>query len=134
MKTSQNTSIELPVLHRSETRKLLPVEHIGVSPNEQKRENVSHATGGLATVKPNKVNSITDRLDKIVLDTESLQRAITSVDKMVNIIKSTATNGSDISLSEVELELGVTATGKIGILGTGFDIECEARMKLTFKA
>lgn len=99
-------------------------------PNADKTRSPS---GGLASGRATATNVAANTLDLVRLDPESLTQAINAIEDVVSQVKEQAASSTSISLLELQLELGLSATGKVGILGIGADLQCAAKLQLKFK-
>jgi hypothetical protein len=90
------------------------------------------ARGGLASGESPSFNSASQTLEAVTLDGKSLAQTVEAVQAMALEVNA-RTQGKSVSLSEVQLEVGVSATGKVGILGIGADLQCAAKLQLKFK-
>lgn len=96
------------------------------------RENPSSKTkGSLAAGKLPKPK-IANQLTEIALDEESLNRTLDAAYAIASAIKNNERETSGPKLKEFEVTIGVSATGKVGLLGTGIDFECEASFTAKF--
>lgn len=89
--------------------------------------------GSLATASESAARSISKRIMHVALDEESLARTVTAAISIAKSIQERVTPDSKFELSELEISLGVSATGKVGFIGTGLDVECEASFSVVLR-
>lgn len=101
----------------ADTHIVLPILH-----EEQASGSRDVYEGELATHGGSVSKSISDRLPGIHVDERSLEETVDAALKLAASIQSQATTDSGFALSSLEVSLGVSATGKVGFLGTGVDV------------
>ena len=72
------------------------------------------------------------RNKKLKIDTESLHETISSLYQILDTIKETDQE-KRITIDTIKINLGVSASGKIGLLGTGVEIKTDANIELSLK-
>ena len=70
--------------------------------------------------------AVTDALGNLPVDEQSLSETLRAALDMATVIDDQATTHNGFRLSELQISLGVSTTGKVGFLGTGVDVGCEA--------
>lgn len=107
----------------------IPVLASAVAPiSEQPRKT----SGGLATSQSSLNKRISSNLQQIAIEQESLRNALQAIEQMVSSIQDPALAQKSTRLTEVQLTLGVSATGQVGILGVGVNVQCAASIQLKF--
>lgn len=90
-------------------------------------------SGGLASGTSSRPKSAATALELVTLDQGSLAKTIDAVQLIASDIKSQVASSHSISLSELQIEVGISATGKVGIIGFGADLQCAAKLQLKFR-
>jgi hypothetical protein len=70
--------------------------------------------------------AVTDALENLPVDEQSLSETLQAALDMATAIDDQASDQNGFRLSELQISLGVSTTGKVGFLGTGVDVGCEA--------
>jgi hypothetical protein len=93
----------------------------------------SGASGELAGIADAAASAAKKRLTSISVNDDALRAAIEAVAATAARIEQAVPLSVPFSLSSFEVSLGITASGAVGILGTGVDVECEATFTLSFE-
>jgi hypothetical protein len=70
--------------------------------------------------------AVTGALGNLPVDEGSLSDTLRAALDMATVIDGHARADNAFRLSELQISLGVSTTGKVGFLGTGVDVGCEA--------
>jgi hypothetical protein len=97
-----------------------------------KREGGSDA-GGVASVGQKARRAVHEQIESISVDEAALDRIIDSAVTFFQRAAATASKVPRVQLDTMSVQLGVTASGALGLLGTGIEVEAEASFELTFK-
>ena len=96
--------------------------------------DVEQLSGGPATSPSRKFKErIQESVKDTLIDADALQHAVTAaVELFEGVIDATATSNR-IQVESLSFQMAVSATGKVGLLGTGVDVQAEATFEVTFK-
>jgi hypothetical protein len=89
--------------------------------------------GGVASIGRNAREAVHEQVESIAVDEAALDRIIDSAVAFLRRAAAAASKVPKVQLDTMAVQLGVTASGAIGLLGTGIEVEAEASFELTFK-
>ena len=89
--------------------------------------------GGAATVAERARESLTEHIRDISVDSTAIEVAIDAATAMLHTTAERASTSRAIRVDSLSLQLGVSATGSIGLLGTGANVQAAATFQITFK-
>lgn len=113
----------------TESKLVLPV----LTEKTSATESQTTTRGSLASAGRRGIaKSAASKLAEIAIDTESLQTTVAAAMALAAEMQKHTEKRSGIRLKEFEVSMGISATGKVGLLGVGVDVECEASFAATF--
>lgn len=89
--------------------------------------------GGVASVGQRARKAVHEQVESIAVDEAALDRIIDSAVTFLQRATMMASRVPAVQLDTMAVQLGVTASGAVGLLGTGIEVEAEASFELTFK-
>lgn len=111
----KSTTVVLPVLPRGKSTTRQP-----------------SVKGSLASASTSTAKALAGKLQGVQLDDASLSTTLAAAIAVADRVQARLPPSSGLDISEIEISFGVSATGKVGFLGTGLDIECEASFTIVF--
>lgn len=94
--------------------------------------NLDQDIGGPATIIETMSADAGAVLATLVLDQMSLNLCVQSIQALLMFVKEKL-NTVPVRTDTISFELGVSATGKVGFLGTGIDTGLAAKLQITLK-
>ena len=104
---------------------------IPVMPRINRKPDTRTTKGALASAADSLAKSVSSKLPNVNVDEASLKTSLQAAISVAEKIQDNTPKESGFRISELEISFGITATGKVGLLGTGIDIECEASFSVT---
>jgi len=89
--------------------------------------------GGPATIAEIAKTEIGHALSLLSVDHETLEQCLTAAQIMFQIVQRRYMD-SPIKTDSISIELGISATGKVGFLGTGVDVQAAAKLQITLSS
>lgn len=78
-------------------------------------------------------NSINNTFQKIKVDHETLTSCINSIELLVQESANILKKNNIIAIDQISMNLGISSSGKVGILGSSLDISVAGSFQLIFK-
>lgn len=92
----------------------------------------SQSIGGPASVADTVRLSIQEAVSSILIDEASLDQSVQAIQMLTQYVK-VKLNNTQIRADTISFQLGISATGKVGFLGNGVDIQLATTLQLTLK-
>jgi hypothetical protein len=88
--------------------------------------------GGPASIADKIKTEVQDVVASLVVDEHTLGLCIQAAQNLMKFVEEKFSN-TKIKTDTISFQLGITATGKVGFLGTGVDVQFAATLQLTLK-
>lgn len=89
--------------------------------------------GGPATISEVAKAEVRHALSLLSVDNETFDQCLTAAQIMFQIIQRRYID-SPIKTDSISIELGISATGKVGFLGTGMDVQAAAKIQISLSS
>ena len=97
------------------------------------RNEANPTIGGPASLPDRVSERIRDAVRNLRIDEDTLNTCLVAIDRLGGHAAKVCANLPSVKIGEIKMELGVSAEGKVGFLGTSFGGEVKAVLQLTFK-
>jgi hypothetical protein len=96
---------------------------------------VLFVSGNSSPLKPASelTTKVQNNVGKVLVNAESLASTIQSGLAILEAAKNACPNEADVRVDTMSFEIGVQATGRVGFLGSGADLQIAASFQVTFK-
>ena len=89
--------------------------------------------GGAASLGKRVREAASETIKNLPFDAEALDSAINAATSILGRATAAASRLPGIELDTMSIHIGITASGSVGLLGTGAEVEADASFEITFK-
>ncbi len=89
--------------------------------------------GGTASVSKRVREAASESVKSLAFDSDALDAAIEAATAILSRATSAASRLPSIEVDTMSIHIGITASGSVGLLGTGAEVEADASFEITFK-